>query len=83
MSEKSNLPVKLSSDEMYLGTSTEMLNRFSVDSGTGLNDAAVAERIAAYGANKLEDEKRESLLSKLLNQILKDPQIRGYIKSGI
>lgn len=82
MSEKSNLPVKLSSDEMYLGTSTEMLNRFSVDSGTGLNDAAVAERIAAYGANKLEDEKRESLLSKLLNQF-KDYMVLILIAAAV
>lgn len=32
--------------------------------------------------NEIEDMLNIQL-SKLLNQILKDPQIRGYIKSGI
>ncbi len=68
MSEESNLPLRLTSHEMYQGTSAEMLAKFNSDAEQGLSDALVQERLETYGANKLEDEKKESLLSKLINQ---------------
>ena len=82
MSEESNKPLQLSSDEMYLGTSTEMLNKFSVNPGIGLSEAGVAERLVSYGANKLADEKRESLFSKLLNQF-KDYMVLILIAAAV
>lgn len=66
--ENKQLPLMLKADEMYRGSSSEMLSKFSVDPEVGLSDAVVQERLESYGHNKLADEKKESLLSKLINQ---------------
>lgn len=66
--ENKQLPLMLKADEMYRGSSSEMLSKFSVDPEVGLSDAVVQERLESYGPNKLADEKKESLLSKLINQ---------------
>lgn len=68
MSEKGpNIPA-LSSHQRYQGEAPALLERLGGDAERGLDAAQVAERRALFGENKLEEAKKESLLSKLLKQ---------------
>lgn len=52
----------------YLGKPEQFVAELQSSTETGLSIEEHAKRLELYGANRLEEKKKESLLSKLLNQ---------------
>lgn len=52
----------------YMGNKDELLNLLDVDPKKGLSELELKQRVAIYGTNMLKAEKKQSLLSKLVEQ---------------
>ncbi|NJP40423.1 cation-translocating P-type ATPase [Oscillospiraceae bacterium HV4-5-C5C] len=61
---------QISAEELYQGSTAELLTRLASDPERGLSATEASARLESYGPNRLKETKKEPFIKKLLRQFM-------------